>query len=384
MNFEMSFEWISLELLFKNQIYLLYLAGVMAVSGMIKSVDFFGGLYAFLACRIASRRLLVLLCSALCGVLPVPGRVSVSAGILDTMATAEPAGRAKFGLIDYLATHHYYLWSPLEKTVVIPMAALGLSYLELLSHTGPLLVVSLAFIVVFVFRVLKEEDVQTGPQAQANRSNDGSTRVGANDRTSAERSADSPGFVRIAGLALLRGGPLLGGIALMILGFAPALVFAGLTICYAFLTGAYREPNKILAMMNWRLLGMLALVILATNGVRLAHDRVLGELEALRLTPDTIEGLAWISLFAFGSSFLMGSSSKFAGFTVVLTGIYGLEYFTYFFALEYAAYLVSPFHKCVTIGKMYFGSPLRSYAGALSVWAGLLILTGALFFGVGS
>ncbi len=369
----MSFEWINLDLLFKNQIYLLYLAGVMAVSGMIKSADLFGGLYAALARRISSRRLLVLLCSALCGVLPVPGRVSVSAGILDTMATEEPAGRAKFGLIDYLATHHYYLWSPLEKTVVIPMAALGLSYLELLSHTGPLLAVSLVFIAVFVFRVLKEDDVQTGSQA-----------VAVNARTKPEGTAVSPGLARIVGPAVLRGGPLLAGIALMVLGFAPAVVFAGLTMYYAFLTGVYREPQKILAMMNWRLLGMLALVILATNGVRLAHDRVLGELEALRLTPDTLEGLAWISLFAFGSSFLMGSSSKFAGFTVVLTGIYGLEYFTYFFALEYAGYLVSPFHKCVTIGKMYFGTPLRSYAGALSVWAGLLILTGALFLGVGS
>jgi hypothetical protein len=49
-----------------------------------------------------------------------------------------------------------------------------------------------------------------------------------------------------------------------------------------------------------------------------------------------------------------------------------------FFAVEYAGYLISPIHKCVAIGKMYFGTPIIEYIKVLSVWAVLIILVGML------
>ena len=60
--------------------------------------------------------------SLLGGILPIPGRVALSAPLLDAIAPPDKKKRSAFGVIDYLSTHHYYWWSPLEKTVVLPMA----------------------------------------------------------------------------------------------------------------------------------------------------------------------------------------------------------------------------------------------------------------------
>jgi len=51
----------------------------------------------------------------------------------------------------------------------------------------------------------------------------------------------------------------------------------------------------------------------------------------------------------------------------------------WFFAIDYAGYLLSPTHKCVMIGNSYFGTPLGVYYKALGIWALLLITTAGLF-----
>ncbi len=75
---------------------------------------------------------------------------------------------------------------------------------------------------------------------------------------------------------------------------------------------------------------------------------------------------------------MLGSSGKFIGITVLLAQVFGLQYFTLFFALEYAAYLISPTHKCTCIGKMYFNTPFLTYAKVLGVWAALVVLVGIM------
>jgi molecular chaperone DnaK len=54
-------------------------------------------------------------------------------------------------IIDYLSTHHYYWWSPLEKTIVLPMAALGITYGQMLSYTFVPLIICLAYTWWFIF-----------------------------------------------------------------------------------------------------------------------------------------------------------------------------------------------------------------------------------------
>ena len=134
-------EWTTvLNLLIKNQWYLFYLAGIMVVAGYAKHYNWFFPIYQFVVNRVQSKRAVVAMISALTGILPIPGRVSVSAGVLDTISSDDPKSRQKLGMIDYLSTHHYYLWSPLEKTIILPMAAFGLTYWAMLSYMWPLLV----------------------------------------------------------------------------------------------------------------------------------------------------------------------------------------------------------------------------------------------------
>ena len=93
-------EWTTvLNLLIKNQWFLFYMAGIMVVAGYAKHYNCFIPIYQFVVDRVKSKRAVVALVSALTGVLPIPGRVSVSAGVLDTIS-AEGKGREKLGMID--------------------------------------------------------------------------------------------------------------------------------------------------------------------------------------------------------------------------------------------------------------------------------------------
>ena len=52
-----------------------------------------------------------------------------------------------------------------------------------------------------------------------------------------------------------------------------------------------------------------------------------------------------------------------------------MEYLPWFFAVDFAGYVMSPMHKCVAIGKMYFGTKLSTYGMILTGWSALLIAT---------
>ena len=291
--------------------YVLILAGVMLCSGLVKKYNLFGPLYARIINKVHNKKVLVVLISFLGGILPIPGRVIVSAGLLDTIAPDDPTKRSKFGIIDYLATHHYYLWSPLEKTILIPMAVLKLSYLGVLAYTWPLLVVSLLFLIGYIL-TLSSDDVTV-------------------------RSADQPGP------------------------YVSNLVKPWYT------------------MINWKTLVLVLVVIIAGNFIKEYSVSLKGYAEtAAHGVGYGHSTFFFASVLAFAASIVMGSSGKFAGMTALLTSIFGLPYFTYIFALEFAGYLLSPSHKCVAIGMSYFHTPMKDYYKVIMVWSALLILVGLL------
>ena len=147
-----------MELLLANQWYLFYIMAVMIVAGYVKDTGLFIPAYSWLINNIKSKRAVITLISMISGVLPIPGRVTVSAGFLDTIAPKNK-GRKKYGIIDYLSTHHYYWWSPLEKTVILPMAVLGLSYTGFLSIVWPIILAYAAVLIYYIFFYLNEDDV---------------------------------------------------------------------------------------------------------------------------------------------------------------------------------------------------------------------------------
>ncbi len=150
---------ITTSLITDNQEYLLLLATVMGLSFWAKKTQVFLPVYKFIADRVKSKRAVVALISLISGVLPVNGRASISAGALDTISPNNEKKKI-FGIIDYLSTHHYYFWSPLEATVLVPMATLGISYGQFMGKIWPLLVTALIIIFYYIFNVVKEDEVE--------------------------------------------------------------------------------------------------------------------------------------------------------------------------------------------------------------------------------
>ena len=155
-----------INIIFNNQWYLLYLAGIMIASAYVQRNGLIYPLLNKLTVFVPSKRLFVVATSAIAGILPIAGRVSVSAGILDTIAPKDDR-RKHYGILDYLSTHHYYLWSPFEKSVIIPMAVLSLSYAEFMLLMWPLTVIAIVVPFVLIFTLLKEDDVIIQTQQQA-------------------------------------------------------------------------------------------------------------------------------------------------------------------------------------------------------------------------
>lgn len=343
----------NLDLLINGQQYLFYMAAVMISVGVIKDNQYFADFIQLITTYIKSKRLAVALVSMAGGVLPIPGRVVVSAGLLDTMAPQgktdhECHSRSKFGIVDYVSTHLYYLFSPLEKTIILPMAVLSLSYVEVLSYTLPLLAVSLAYIGWYIFFRLKEDDIV----------------IKKNENSYIDWTRFVLGAV-----------PIFVSIAALILGFSPEYVFSITAVYYLFMSSTY-NIKKIASYVNWSLVGMLAVVIVIGNFTKSYDDAVQAWVSSAGLSMETISGFMIVSSVAFLASFAMGSSGKFAGMVALLASIYGLEYFLWFLAIEYAGYLISPAHKCTHIGRMYFGTTIREYYSVLLKWVGILVTTG--------
>lgn len=287
----MGFSW---SLLFDEQQYLLLLGAIMLLAFWAKKYSIFLPFYRFVARRVKSKRATVAIISAVSGVLPINGRVSVSAGVLDTMApTDDKERRAKYGIIDYLSTHHYYFWSPLEKTVLLPMATLGLSYWQFMGKIWPLLATALIVILYYIFRVMKEDDIVINiPE-------------GKPVMTKEEQQTYLKRCIKI-------------------------LAFVFVVIAASNVVGSYSEEIKAFTE-NHK--GLLPLAVVA----------------------------------GFLASLALGSSGKFAGFVSIAASAFGVVYLPLFFAFDYAGYMLSPMHKCLTIGKTYFGTPIREYYKAILV-----------------
>ncbi len=299
-------EWnVVLNLLINNQWYLFYLAGIMVVAGYAKHYNWFFPIYQFVVDRVKSKRAVVALVSALTGILPIPGRVSVSAGVLDTISS-ESRGREKLGMIDYLSTHHYYLWSPIEKTIILPMAAFGLSYWAMMSYMLPLLVGCLTVVLFYIFWILEEDDIHISPTELRPDRKDG-----------------------------------------------------------------IPDPTTLV---DWQLIGLLAIIIIFGNFAKQYTDEIKIFTESAGLT------LIQMSVISFVGSFFLGSSSRFSALTVIATSIFGLEYLAWFFALDYAGYILSPVHKCCFIGWRYFNTPIVMYYKALVVMCIVVILSSLVTF----
>lgn len=339
-----------IDLVIKGQIYLFLIVFVMMIAGMVKENGLFKDLFCFFEQNLKSKKSVVAIVSALTGILPIKGRVTVSAGMLETMAPDKGCcGRDKFGPIDYVSTHHYYFWSPLEKTVILPMAAFGISYGQFMGMIWPLLAVSLVFIISYLVWGVKESDIEIGD-------------CGTEIKVS-----------RITRYVL----PYIAGVVGIIAGLDFMWVFGSLTAYYILVTKTF-NIKKLLSYVDFKLIGWVALIIIAANVARENTEQIKTFLETSGLDINTASGFTLLSLASFAGAFVLGSSSRFGALTVIMATIYGIEYLPWFFAVDFVGYLISPMHKCVAIGMLYFGTKLRYYATILGLWGSLVVVAGGL------
>jgi hypothetical protein len=339
-----------LTVLLKDISYLWMIIFIMISAGLAKEYQLFAPAYAYVRNVFRSNKFVLVILSAIGGILPIEGRVTVSAGMLDTVAPKDGPGREKMGIIDYLATHHYYLWSPLEKSVVIPIAAFGLTYMTWLGMIAPLLIASLLFIGWYIWTKTKDEEIAITP---------------GNFKLSQVMRSSLPMFVAIGAYIYTNN---------------YILCFGLLALYYVIITQQWNF-KKLLGYINWEVIITVAVVIALGNYFKSEQAYFQSVVKGLGVDPATFLGMLTISAVGFGSSFAMGSSSRFIALAVLMAQLFGMEYFLWFFAVDFAGYLLSPTHKCVMIGNRYFGTPYKTYYIALGSWAGLLLaIAGTITF----
>ena len=334
--------------LLKDISYLWMIFFIMISAGLAKEYSLFAPAFAYVRNTFRSNKFVVVLLSAIGGILPIEGRVTVSAGLLDTVAPKEGHGREKLGIVDYLSTHHYYMWSPLEKTVILPIAAFGLTYTAWLGLIAPLLIVSIGFIAWYIWYQVHEEEINIAP---------------GNFKLSAVLRNVIPMFVAI-GFYIYNSAWMIG-------------CFGFLTLYYILITQQW-DFKKLLSYVRWDVLLWVGAVIMLGNYMKSNDGEFQAMLKGAGVDPHTFIGMAIISVIGFVASFLMGSSGKFVAIAVLMAQLFGVEYFLWFFAIDYTAYLLSPTHKCVMVGNRYFGTPVTTYYKALGAWGALLLTTGGV------
>ncbi len=336
-----------MNLILQGQVYLFLLAFIMIIAGIVKDNRLFADFYGYFQRKLKSKKALVASASALTGCLPIKGRMALTAGLLDTMSP-KGKGRYKLGVIDYLSTHHYYFWSPLEKTVILPMAAFGLTYGAWFGIIWPLLAVSIAFLLAYLIWFVKEDDIDfyQGGEVKISRI----TRYVV------------PYVLAIAGVMA---------------GFNFLWVFGLLTLYYMSVTGTF-DYKKLISYLDWKLLGFVAVIIGMANIVQRDAPLIYEALYSSGIDITSYTGFAIVSALSFLGAFVLGSSSRFGAITVLLTSIYGLEYLPWFFAVDFSGYILSPMHKCLAIGKGYFKTPLKYYLTVLISWCAIVVIAGGL------
>lgn len=322
----------------------------MIVGGLVKQYGVLNEVFVALRKTFKSNRLVVAATALAGGVLPIEGRVVMSAPLLDSIASDKAQSRSKFGIVDYLSTHHYYWWSPLEKTVVLPMAALGMSYTTFMSHAIVPLGIVLTFAGVYIFKYVKETDVEIVEETRS---------------FSWQRLAKGWGpIVATMWFLVCYGDP--------DYPYLFSLWFGGLAAYYSFICNDWKWSRYI----NWKFAGLAAMVLVLAGLFSELKEPVM---EYLKIT--SAQGsvaLVAVSVIGFLASFAMGSSGKYAGMATLLAQAFGVGYLTWFLCIEYAGYIISPMHKCLLIGQQYFGTPIRTYYKVLGMLIACLVGWGAL------
>jgi hypothetical protein len=222
------------------------------------------------------------------------------------------------------------------------MAVLGLSYSAFMSYIWPLLLITGLYITYYILSLDDDEiDIEVN---------------------------DDPINWKNVFLVVL---PFLGTI---LVSCFTQYYFAAFTAFTFYLVVYSKSWKELLNYVNWDLMWIVGVIIILGNLVGSYYP----QMESYIKQYSTPSGILIVAMLGFLSSFLLGSSAKYASIVSLLTSVFGMQYFVLFFTLEYSAYLISPSHKCLPIGQKYFHTGFMTYLKALIVWISIMI-TYALF-----
>lgn len=325
-----------------KEVYLFGLLAAFIIGGILKQEHYLNSFYAFINAKLKNKKAALAIVSSLCGIFPIEGRCTVSAPFLDGLCGSK--NRSKLGIIDYIATHHYYLWSPLEPSVLIFLSVLGITWFSFIQTTALMLGVYILFLILLLVFYVKDEDIHIELTAPTNPKSKKHTTT-------------------IVGL-------LVGCFALMIFQstmFPFYITFPVLATIMAIMT---KTPiSTIFSFINWKLLvgiaGIIAMGTVAkTYYVLFSEYIIASDFDIIKLL-----------FVGMGMAIVLGSSSKYAGIGALIVNLTSITFLPVVLACEFVGYLVSPTHKCLGISKMYFGTNTKQFAVTLGLLSVLLILS---------
>lgn len=363
MNFLSSYSF-----LWASQENLIVLLSAFIIGGVFKAGGLFRPIFLYLISRTRSKRGALLLVSMVAGVLPIEGRVSVSAPVLDSLIPEKVHGgcgckspmaikatRAKMGVIDFIATHHYYLWSPLEKSVLLVMAGLGLSYSQFLSYTALPLAAYMIYLVYLVYAYLDESEIDLGEPVSAHGESGGQTG------------------------SLFNLLPFVVGLVASIY-TEPYYAFPAVAAFY--MLRNHTSLRQALSYIQWKTVAFVAVVITVANVIKY-NSKAIQEVLVIHSNtglPMSSEVIVLAILGGAVASFLLGSSAKYGSITAIITTFLGIKFLPLVLMSEYIGYLLSPTHKCLAISTSYFGTPWIDFYRRIGMLCLFMGISGVLVY----
>ncbi|MDD2230579.1 MAG: hypothetical protein PHY48_14365 [Candidatus Cloacimonetes bacterium] len=318
---------------------LILLCIVMVISGVLRDSGAVVSVYSFLSKHVKSKRGLVAILSVIFGVIPVPGRICFTCGILDSVQD-KTRNNQKMGIIAHLSAHHYYLWSPMEKAIIIVCGILGITFTQFISVMWVPALLMVTVSVAYIFSFVSEEEITL-------------TKVS---------NSDSSGIWSVLGL------------------FGAIIVASIFPIYTTYIFGAYAlgllasHRSFKRSWIDWKVLVFAAIAIALGN--------IIGSKQAVLmvyLTPYiNAQAITAIAALSFLMAFAMGSSAKYAAVCGAIVKVVGLKYLPLFYLVEFAGYMMSPSHDCVAIAKSYFKTPVGMFLLPLVALSIILIGYGVL------
>lgn len=319
--------------------FILLFACLMMCVGILKHNQVLNPVYSLLQSKIKNKRVLMCILSAVFGVLPVPGRVTLATGCFDT-CTKMHKHRGDLGILAYLSTHHYYLWSPLEKSVLLVLGGLGLTYPEFITTMLPYIITLLLCTWYYIFFIMKDvEDVM----------------IDFEHERCWKKTIDTTVLVSSLILACCDIMPLY-------------YIYAGVLF---YLVCRYKPTvNQLISYLDYKMLLFATGVIILAYHTNKHIDTIHDVLDVLSGNYGAHVAL----LLSFMASFLLGSSSKFSGIVVLLVPVYGIATLPIFYIVDFCGYLLSPMHKCVLISNRYFKTKYVAFYRVVGIICLLLIM----------